>query len=382
MKQRPELASHFQPIADEGEFENNECSTDDIVAAVDNIDTHIDEDEKHDSNNQVEDDEEEIDVVSLDEDMGEIPNIPDGQSEEVKTDDADDTDKTNDKTEAEIEDSLNEALKVMHPTGKPSNSFNVMIMTAIKESPAKKLTLNEIYDFITEKYPYYNEENKKSWQNSVRHNLSMNKCFVRVARNSIHSGKGSFWTLTAYANQAFIEDGRLWMGRSSSSSPYNDRNSHSVFRCSGFNSQVRYGVSQARYNPYFYSNIERVPQNLGQYSYSAQSSTQVTQAMNYPNQGSGSNSMAWYTSTSEFPGSSGAVGGHHSLPRTQSVTNCHSGYTNVWVPPPGFNDLLALTRQLAPSPPAAAMSTRGGQSGGTCVDNSPPISSYTDSFNY
>lgn len=81
---------------------------------------------------------------------------------------------------------------------KPPFSYSQLIILSMKESNHSKMTLQMIYDWIIENFSYFKKADP-SWQvtfkNSIRHNLSLNKCFKKIARQKDEPGKGGFWTL-------------------------------------------------------------------------------------------------------------------------------------------------------------------------------------------
>lgn len=67
----------------------------------------------------------------------------------------------------------------IHIHAKPPYSFSSLIFMAIESSSSKALPVKDIYAWIVEHFPYY-QNSPSGWKNTVRHNLSLNKCFKKL----------------------------------------------------------------------------------------------------------------------------------------------------------------------------------------------------------
>ena len=88
---------------------------------------------------------------------------------------------------------------------KPPFSYIALIVMAIQSSPAKKLTLSEIYNFLQARFEFF-RGSYQGWKNSVRHNLSLNECFIKLPKGLGRPGKGHYWTIDP-ASEFMFEEG-------------------------------------------------------------------------------------------------------------------------------------------------------------------------------
>ncbi len=88
---------------------------------------------------------------------------------------------------------------------KPSLSYATLIAMAIVRSPQRRLTLSSIYKWIADTYAWYAGD-QAGWQNSIRHNLSLNKSFVKKERPKDDPGKGCYWTIEPGMEHLVLKD--------------------------------------------------------------------------------------------------------------------------------------------------------------------------------
>lgn len=88
---------------------------------------------------------------------------------------------------------------------KPQYSYALLIGMSILRAPGRRLTLAQIYKWISDSFAYY-RASQTGWQNSIRHNLSLNKAFIKQERPKDDPGKGNYWAIEPGMETQFIKD--------------------------------------------------------------------------------------------------------------------------------------------------------------------------------
>jgi len=104
----------------------------------------------------------------------------------------------------------------MHPKDsgfpKPAYSYSCLIALALKNSRTGSMSVSEIYKFMCEHFPYFKTA-PNGWKNSVRHNLSLNKCFEKIekpASNGTNQRKGCLWAMNKEKITKMDEEVKKW----------------------------------------------------------------------------------------------------------------------------------------------------------------------------
>lgn len=121
-------------------------------------------------------------------------------------------------------DSLSwEPPEIVDDGKKPPYSYATLIGMAILRAPSRRLTLAQIYKWIADTFLYYRTSNN-GWQNSIRHNLSLNKAFVKQERPKDDPGKGNYWIVGKGFEHQFMKNKS---SRKSASGSHSKKNSAS-----------------------------------------------------------------------------------------------------------------------------------------------------------
>ncbi|XP_018647262.1 forkhead protein/ forkhead protein domain,putative [Schistosoma mansoni] len=141
-----------------------------------------------------------------------------------------------------------------NPNVKPPFSYITLIVSAMNSKLSKKITLNEIYAWIMHTFVYY-RKNTRRWQNSIRHALSFNDCFIKVPRPSGEAGKGSYWTVHPLAIDMFDNGSSMRRNRKFiDENRYRHNHNHATIHMNGkkYTSIKNYGINLLSHPPHYH----------------------------------------------------------------------------------------------------------------------------------
>ncbi|CDR88615.1 related to HCM1-Forkhead transcription factor [Sporisorium scitamineum] len=101
---------------------------------------------------------------------------------------------------------------------RPDYHYIELIKLCILKRREGKLTLNELYHDLEEKFPFFaNRAKGKGWKNTIRHNLSCQPYFIKMDRQHGQMTKGHYWAYdpqfekpTSLAQSSIVQLSSLW----------------------------------------------------------------------------------------------------------------------------------------------------------------------------
>lgn len=214
---------------------------------------------------------------------------------------------------------------------RPPHSYIALISMAILSKPERKILLNEIYDWVIQNFPYYQYRTDKSWRNSIRHNLSLNECFIKVGKAG--NGRGYYWSIHG-ANMVDFKKGdfrrrqaRLRAKHDKSSSSKSSENSKSKKNQQNIALINRLPCDSTALQP----NLNQSTPSNNSYQKSTFSSPNMTTQNYYPNQAylsqqSQQNLSLVTNNTHDYQ-----IHANNSSPNNQSSQNLqYNSYSNMY----------------------------------------------------